>query len=66
MQDLKKKEKLREKFGVKDDWVLPYEVIPIIDIPDFGDKAAVKVLLHQACLECRSVSVGLHPEAEPY
>lgn len=24
---------------------MPYEVIPIIDIPDFGDKAAVKVLL---------------------
>lgn len=24
--DLKKKEKLREKYGVKDDWVLPFEV----------------------------------------
>lgn len=32
-QDLKKKPKLREKFGVQDDWVLPFEVIPIIDIP---------------------------------
>lgn len=43
IQDLKKKAKLREKFAVEDDWVLPYEVIPIIDIPEFGDKAAVKV-----------------------
>jgi leucyl-tRNA synthetase len=42
-QDLKKKPKLREKYGVKDEWVLPYEVIPIIDIPGFGDKAAQTV-----------------------
>ena len=42
VQDLKKKEKLREKFAVEDDWVLPLEVVPIIDIPGFGDKAAVK------------------------
>ena len=26
LTDLKKKPKLREKFGVKDEWVLPYEV----------------------------------------
>lgn len=42
LQDLKKKEKFREKFSVEDDWVLPYEVVPIIDIPGFGDTAAVK------------------------
>lgn len=42
MQDLKKKEKFREKFAVEGDWVLPFEVVPIIDIPGFGDKAAVK------------------------
>lgn len=38
--DLKKKPKLREKYGVLDEWVLPFEVIPIIDIPGFGDMAA--------------------------
>lgn len=42
-QDLKKKPKLREKYNVKDEWVLPFEVIPIIEIPDFGNMAAVKV-----------------------
>ncbi|CAI7866339.1 unnamed protein product, partial [Closterium sp. NIES-54] len=31
------------KFNVKDEWVLPFEVIPIINIPEFGDAAAVKV-----------------------
>lgn len=40
-QDLKKKPKLREKYGVQDDWVLPFEVLPIINIPEFGDTAAV-------------------------
>ncbi|KAF8060524.1 leucine--tRNA ligase [Scenedesmus sp. PABB004] len=40
LQDLKKKPKLREKYGVADEWVLPYEVIPIIDIPGYGDAAA--------------------------
>ncbi|KAG2427994.1 hypothetical protein HXX76_011980 [Chlamydomonas incerta] len=43
LQDLKKKPKLREKYGVADEWVLPFEVIPIIDIPGFGNQAAVKV-----------------------
>ncbi|KAK9826880.1 hypothetical protein WJX81_003148 [Elliptochloris bilobata] len=46
--DLRRKEKLREKFGVRDEWVLPYEVIPIIHIPGFGDKAAEK-----ACLDLK-------------
>ncbi|KAJ0987203.1 hypothetical protein J5N97_005559 [Dioscorea zingiberensis] len=43
LQDLKSKPALRSKFGVKDEWVLPFEVIPIIHIPEFGDKAAEKV-----------------------
>uniref|UniRef100_A0A7S0UUZ6 leucine--tRNA ligase n=1 Tax=Polytomella parva TaxID=51329 RepID=A0A7S0UUZ6_9CHLO len=43
LQDLKNKPKLRAKYGVEDEWVLPFEVIPIIDIPELGDKAAVTV-----------------------
>lgn len=43
LQDLRNKPKLREKFGIEDDWVLPFEVIPIIDIPGFGTAAAAKV-----------------------
>uniref|UniRef100_A0A383W6K7 leucine--tRNA ligase n=1 Tax=Tetradesmus obliquus TaxID=3088 RepID=A0A383W6K7_TETOB len=38
--DLKKKPKLREKYGIADEWVMPFEVLPIIDIPGFGDCAA--------------------------
>ena len=34
---------MREKYGVCDDWVLPFQVVPIIHIPDFGDTSAVKV-----------------------
>lgn len=43
LMDLKKKKALREKYNVNDDQVLPYEPIPIIDIPGYGDLAAVTV-----------------------
>lgn len=45
LHDLKSKPAFRAKYGVKDDWVLPYEIVPIIDIPEFGDKAAEKVCM---------------------
>ena len=43
MQDLKLKPSFRAKFGVKDEWVLPFDVIPIIIHPDYGDKPAEKI-----------------------
>ena len=43
LMDLKNKPKLREKYGIEDEWVLPFEVVPIIEIPEFGTTAAVKV-----------------------
>ncbi|KAG6781884.1 hypothetical protein POTOM_011269 [Populus tomentosa] len=42
---LKAKPAFREKYGVKDEWVVPFEIVPIINIPDLGDKAAEKVCL---------------------
>ncbi|EGG14218.1 leucyl-tRNA synthetase [Cavenderia fasciculata] len=41
--DLKLKEPLRKKFGVKDEWVLPFEVISIIDIPGYTETEACAV-----------------------
>lgn len=38
--DLKTKPALRAKYGVADDWVLPFDVVPIIDVPGYGDRAA--------------------------
>ncbi|GMH23076.1 hypothetical protein Nepgr_024919 [Nepenthes gracilis] len=43
LHDLKAKPALRDKYGVKDEWVLPFEIIPIIQIPGYGDKPAEKV-----------------------
>lgn len=43
LHDLRAKPAFRAKYGVKDEWVMPFEIVPIIDIPGFGDRAAEKV-----------------------
>lgn len=44
MEDLKKKAALREKYAVKDEWVLPFDCIDIIDTPNLGPRAAEKAI----------------------
>ncbi|GLU21323.1 hypothetical protein SLE2022_374690 [Rubroshorea leprosula] len=45
LHDLKAKPALRGKYGVKDEWVLPFEIVPIINIPELGDRAAERVCI---------------------
>jgi leucyl-tRNA synthetase len=40
LSDLKAKPPMREKFGVKDEWVMPFEVVPCVRIEEFGDACA--------------------------
>ena len=40
LSDLKAKAPMREKFGVRDEWVMPFEVVPCVRIPEFGDACA--------------------------
>ncbi|XP_070553496.1 leucine--tRNA ligase, cytoplasmic-like [Ptychodera flava] len=41
LRDLKKKQPFREKYGIKDDMVLPFDPIPIIEVPEMGNLSAV-------------------------
>lgn len=41
--DLQKKPAFREKYGLRDDMVEPFQPIPILKIPEFGNLSAVKV-----------------------
>lgn len=42
LRDLKNKAALREKFKVKDEYVLPFEPVPIIEIPGLGNLIAAR------------------------
>ncbi|KAK4336993.1 hypothetical protein RND71_044224 [Anisodus tanguticus] len=43
LNDLKEKKPLREKYNITDEMVLPFEPIPIIEVPDFGNLSAKTV-----------------------
>lgn len=41
LRDLKKKQAFRAKYGIRDDMVLPFEPVPVLEIPGIGTLSAV-------------------------
>jgi leucyl-tRNA synthetase len=44
LRDLQTKKGLREKYNIKEEWCVPFNPIPIIEIPEFGNLSALKVV----------------------
>ena len=44
LREFKNKPAFRQKFGIKDEWILPFEVVPIIDTPGIGINPAQTVV----------------------
>lgn len=42
LKDLQNKPALRQKFNLKDEWILPFEPVPIIEIPGYSKLSALK------------------------
>lgn len=50
LRELQKKPEWRKKWGLTDEMVLPFEPVPIMDVPELGDLSAIKV--------CEELKVG--------
>lgn len=44
LRDLKNKPTMREKYGIKEEMVLPFDPLPIINVPEFGDLSAPTIV----------------------
>eukprot|EP00808_Paulinella_micropora_P020904 g44811.t1 len=51
LMDMKNKKAFRERFGIKDEMVMPFEVVPIIDTPGLGTTPAKDL-----CIEMKVTS----------
>lgn len=44
LRDLQTKAGLREKYKVAEEWCTPFEPVPIIEVPELGNLAALKLV----------------------
>ncbi|KAF4712457.1 hypothetical protein FOZ63_024949, partial [Perkinsus olseni] len=57
--DWKTRKNWRDQYGVKEEWCVPFEVVPIIrieDMPEWGDEAAVYL--------CESMKIDSHKQKD--
>ncbi|EER18473.1 Leucyl-tRNA synthetase, putative [Perkinsus marinus ATCC 50983] len=59
LKDWKTRQNWRDQYGVKEEWCVPFEVVPIIrieDMPEWGDEAAVYL--------CESMKIDSHKQKD--
>ena len=66
LAELKKKKEWRESFGLTDEMVLPFEVVPIIEIPGYGDKSAEFMVNKLKIQSCKDVDKLKQAKEETY
>ena len=44
LRDLQTKQVLRDEYKILEEWCVPFQPVPIINIPEFGDLSAVKLV----------------------
>jgi leucyl-tRNA synthetase len=52
LEELRRKPAYRQKLGLTDEMVMPFQVIPIIDVPEYGTTAAAK-----ACADLKVILI---------
>ncbi|CAM9865390.1 unnamed protein product, partial [Phaeothamnion confervicola] len=66
LKELQDKPAWRQKFGITDEMVMPFEVVPIIEIPGYGDRSAQVMCERLKIVSCKDAEKLRRAKEEVY